>query len=75
MGFELKKASFFYKFNLFVNFIDLIWMYSLSKGKISFPKIWTAKKASIRGEHLVMQKNIIYQIHKQLNDKTSLLTN
>lgn len=44
MGFEIENPSLFYKVNLFLNFIDLTWMYSLSQGKLSIPKIWKAKK-------------------------------
>lgn len=45
MGFEIVSPSLFYRINLFINFIDLIWMYSLSQRKISIPKLWNAKKS------------------------------
>jgi hypothetical protein len=44
MGFEIINPSLFYRINLFVYFIDLIWMYSLAKGKFAMPKLWNAKK-------------------------------
>jgi hypothetical protein len=31
-------------------------MYSLSRGKVSMPALWDAKKASIQGHVLVAQK-------------------
>jgi hypothetical protein len=52
----IEKASTFYRANLFINFIDLCWMYSLSRGKVSIPALWDAKKASIQGHVLVAQK-------------------
>lgn len=59
LGFEQKETSFFYRLNLFVNFVDLIWMYSFSKGRLSVPKIWNAKMASISGERLLENKAVI----------------
>ena len=56
LGFQIEKASTFYRANLFINFIDLCWMYSLSRGKVSMPALWDAKKASIQGHVLVAQK-------------------
>jgi len=44
IGFELREPSFFYRLNLFVNFLDLFWMYSLSQGKLSIPKGYNSKK-------------------------------
>ena len=56
LGFQLEKATLFYRVNLFINFIDLFWMYSLSKGKLAIPSVWDAKKAKITGDMLVAQK-------------------
>jgi hypothetical protein len=56
LGFQIEKASAFYRANLFLNFIDLFWMYSLSRGKISMPSLWEAKKARVLGSTLVVQK-------------------
>ena len=38
LGFQIEKATLFYRINLFINFIDLFWMYSLSKGKVTIPE-------------------------------------
>lgn len=70
IGFELTKPSLFYRINLFVNFIDLMWMYSISKGKFSIPKIWAANKVSIKGSELVKSKEIIKALHTHLTSKT-----
>jgi hypothetical protein len=66
LGFEIEQASVFYRVNLLANFIDLIWMYSISKGYFSIPKIWIASKASIKGENLVDKKDIIKELHRKL---------
>jgi hypothetical protein len=64
MGFEIINPSLFYRLNLFVNFIDLIWMYSLSQGKFSIPKLWNAKKASISGLQLIESKKLITELYQ-----------
>jgi hypothetical protein len=66
LGFQIEKASTFYRANLFLNFIDLFWMYSLSRGKISMPALWEAKKASIQGAALVAQKSKLEALHVKL---------
>ena len=71
MGFEILDASWFYKLNLCVNLIDLIWMYSLSQGKLSIPKIWNAKKASISGAKLVESKKAIEDLYDNMKQKTT----
>lgn len=70
MGFEIENPSLFYRLNLFVNFIDLIWMYSLSQGKLSIPKIWNAKKASISGAKLIESKKRIEELYDKMKRKT-----
>lgn len=69
LGFQIEKASTFYRVNLFLNFIDLFWMYSLSRGKVSLPKLWEAKKASILGASLIAQKGKLEALKKHLTDK------
>jgi len=70
MGFETEQPTLFYRLNLFVNFIDLFWMYSLSKGKISTPKVWEANKLSITGSKLVENKNLLLQLHEKMVSST-----
>ena len=71
MGFEIINPSLFYILNLFVNFIDLIWMYSLSKGKFSIPNIWNAKKASITGINLIESRKGIEELYDNMKRKTT----
>jgi hypothetical protein len=59
MGFEMKSPTLFYRFNLLTNFIDLCWMYSLSRGKFAIPKVWQAKKAVTTGARLLDRRRSI----------------
>jgi len=71
MGFEIVNPSLFYRLNLFANFIDIFWMYSLSKGKFSIPKLWNAKKASIKGIHLTESKKKIEELYSRMKLKAT----
>ena len=71
LGFDIVNPSLFYRINLFVNFIDLIWMYSLSKRKFSIPKLWNAKKASLTGTKLVESKNQLVELYDKIKIKTT----
>jgi hypothetical protein len=66
LGFQLEKATLFYRINLFINFIDLLWMYSLSKGKLTVPAVWDAKKATITGDALIVQKSKLEGLYQKL---------
>ena len=72
MGFKIEKPSFIYRINLFVNFIDLFWMYSLAQGRLSIPKIWNAKKAKISGVKLIESKKLIEEIYEKMKSKTTV---
>jgi len=71
MGFEIVKPTLLYRLNLFMNFIDIIWMYSLAQGKLSIPKLWKAKKASISGTKLIENKKLIEEIYTLIRRKTT----
>lgn len=73
LGFKIEKATLFYRINLFINFIDLFWMYSLSKGKIAIPAVWDAKKASINGQTLLLQKTKLEGLYQKLEAKQAIL--
>lgn len=68
-GFKLVNPSIFYRLNLMVNFIDLFWMYSVAKGRLSIPKIGSANKLEIIGSKLVDKKELIIELHKKLTSK------
>lgn len=71
MGFETENPSLFYRINLYMNVIDLIWMYSLSQGKLKIPNIGKVKKASITGKKLMENKNKIKLLIEKLKHKGS----
>ncbi len=67
LGFEQEKPSILYRINLMANFIDLIWMYSIARGKFSIPKIWSAKKVKINGSKLVDKKEVIMELSERMS--------
>lgn len=69
LGFQIEKASLFYRINLLINGIDLFWMYSLSQGKLAIPTLWDAKKASIQGNQLVQSKPKLHALYQHLQAK------
>ena len=69
LGFKIEKASLFYRANLIINLIDLVWMFSLARGTFSIPKVWNAKKASIQGAGLVTQKQKLEALYARLKSK------
>ena len=73
LGFQLEKATLFYRINLLINFIDLFWMYSLSKGKLAIPAVWDAKKATITGVALMAQKTKFESLYQLLEAKQTIL--
>ena len=54
-----------------MNVIDLIWMYSLSQGKLKIPSIGNVRKASITGKKLMENKNKIKLLIEKLKHKES----
>ena len=73
LGFEIEKATLFYRINLFINFIDLFWMYALSKGKVVIPAVWDAKKATITGDALLAQKTKFERLYQNLKAKQATI--
>lgn len=69
LGFEVEEGKGFLKFNLYLNFIDLCWMYSYSQGKLSFPNLKEIKKASTSGKKLVENKKKIHALYQYLKKK------
>lgn len=72
MGFEIVEPTLAYRINLYSNFIDLVWMYSLSKGKFAFPNLRQAKKARMTGTELVKSKDKIEALYKNMSQKLSI---
>jgi hypothetical protein len=70
LGFSLDDSKLFYKLNLFMNIIDLFWMYSLSQGTIALPRIWKSKTIKIIGNDLVASKEKIQNYYYVLSHRT-----
>ncbi|MEX1189605.1 MAG: hypothetical protein WED33_10130 [Bacteroidia bacterium] len=66
LGFSLEKAGAFEKVNLVMNYLDLFWMYSVSKGKLSFPSLRNTKTAKILAGDLVKSKPKLQAIKEYL---------
>jgi len=66
MGFEISNTSIYEKMNLLFNYLDLLWMFSLSKGKLTFPKLSQIKTASITGSNLVKNKKYFEELNSFL---------
>lgn len=71
MGFGIENPSLFYRVNLYVNFFDLCWMYALSQGKFSIPKLWNVKKGKISGAKLVESKKVMTALFEKMKAKTT----
>ena len=67
LGFDLSETSISVRINLLVNYVDLTWMYSLSRGRLSFPKIEDVKTGEITGSRLVINKEKLIRLNSFLN--------
>lgn len=66
-GFEIKETGKEEKSNFLFLYFDLTWMYSLSQGKLAFPKLSEIKTAEISGEDLCKQKDKLLRMCNYLN--------
>lgn len=68
-GFETKKAPSAERLNIVMNYLDLLWMYSIAHGKLTFPKLKRIQTAEIKGAKLVEQKEHLERMLTMLNRK------
>ncbi len=66
LGFTISKASFFWKLNSVIQFIELSYLYSFSRGKWVFPKFWKVQRAEITGSDLVTKKEILEEMVRKV---------
>lgn len=59
LGFTISKASTFWIVNSCVQFIELTYLFSFSKGRLAFPKFWKVKRAEIVGSEFVKKKGVL----------------
>jgi hypothetical protein len=69
-GFESNKTGISEKLNILINYIDIIWMYSLSKGRICFPKIADIRTASTTGNKLKEKKQELLKMKEYLKSRS-----
>ena len=62
LGFKLSKTNVAIKINMLVNYLDLIWTYSLSQGRLTFPNLINMQTVSVKGKHLVMKKTKLNEL-------------
>ena len=67
LGFDVASTNSAEKFNLLINYLDLIWMYSISKGKITFPNLKNIKTAKTTGTKLLANKNKLQELLAHLD--------
>lgn len=66
LGFSLKVPSVFYRINIYMNYLDLIWMYSLAKGRLSFPNLREIKAVKTTGAVLLEKKDYLERLNQYL---------
>lgn len=71
LGFEVTKTSILEKLNIALNYIDLIWMYSLSNGKLTFPNLTTILTVSTTGSELLLRKQKIMELVGRLENNAN----
>jgi len=70
LGFTISNASTFWIFNSAFQFIELTYLYSFSKGKLTIPKFWKVKRAEITGNDLVNKKEILEELIRKILPKS-----
>lgn len=70
LGFKISDASFFWKLNSILQFIELTYLYSFSQGKWALPKFWKVKRAEIIGSELVTKKEFLEELVKKILPKS-----
>lgn len=71
IGFTIVDPEPIDKIGFFMDYLDLVWMNSLSKGKIYFPKFSNFKKAEISGEQLLNAEGKLNQYQEFLKNKAN----
>ena len=73
LGFEVIKTSLPEKINIVFNYLDLLWMYSLSKGKLTFPNLKNIKTVKTNGTNLVSKKQKLLELKEFIDSRILIL--
>lgn len=71
LGFKIIPPTSFYKLNQYINYLDLLWMYSRAKGKLAFPNLKNVKAATITGRDLLENKEFLEKRYLYLQQKNN----
>lgn len=69
LGFRISEPEVMDKINFFIDYLDLVWMFSLSKGKIQFPKFGNLRKAEISSIKLMNSENKLNEYKEYFKNK------
>ncbi len=71
LGFDIHPTGMFEKFNLLLNYLDLLWMYSLAQSKLTFPNLKEIKTAKTTGKRLLDNKAQLTKLYQFLKRKNN----
>ena len=67
LGFKTSETGIAERMNIVINYLDLLWMYSLSWGKLAFPSIKATKTAEITAADLLKSKGKLQELQVRLS--------
>lgn len=73
LGFTVIQPPFSERINLYLNFVDLILMYSIGQGRLAIPNMKNIKKATITPERLISNKLYLQNLHQYLKNRNRAL--
>lgn len=59
LGFSSAQCGVFDALNLWMNVLDILWMYSLARGRLAFPPLWRMRTFTTTGERLSARHDVI----------------
>ncbi|MBV6654406.1 MAG: hypothetical protein KI786_11650 [Mameliella sp.] len=68
LGFEIVSIPAHEKLNLYFNYLDLLWMYSLAHAKLRFPNLKGAKSAQVLAGNLLKNRASLERLHNYLKN-------
>ena len=68
LGFSLSSTSFLEKLNILINYLDLLWTYSLANGRLTYPNLANIQTVSIAGKELLTKKKITSLIERLVQE-------